>query len=191
MNIDKNAVYLFISETGLGAEHAWSRIFGTEMPAIARTERGKPYFPSRPDIHFNVSHSGKYFVCAFSGSPVGIDIQEHTLRKGETEKSAAPRLQKIAARFFHPAEKKYIKNDTFLRFYRVWTAKEAFVKYTGKGIDGDFSKFSAITDSIPPLEPGKPALWHTDNAHFLQMMLDDGYTICICAKEKFDFEIIK
>lgn len=183
-------VYLCISESGGSTDEriaqAVRKVFSTEPPRIARTELGKPYFPDRPDLHTSVSHSGKYFVCALSCSPVGIDIQEHTLRKGETPENAAVRLQKIAARFFHPAEKEYIEKDTFTRFYRVWTAKEAYVKYTGRGIDGDFSKLCAITDNMPQLEIGKPAVWQTNDAFFSQLRLEDNYTLCLCAGEDLE-----
>ncbi|MEG1578900.1 MAG: hypothetical protein RR336_09070, partial [Oscillospiraceae bacterium] len=33
------------------------------LPPIGKTPGGKPYFPTRPEIHFNVSHSGKFALC--------------------------------------------------------------------------------------------------------------------------------
>ena len=63
---------------------------------VARAERGKPYFPNTPSVHFSVSHSGDIFACAFSDAPVGVDIQEYKHRPDEAE-----RCKKIAARFFH------------------------------------------------------------------------------------------
>lgn len=186
----KSKIYLYIfpasGSTDEGIARAYRNTFAGDVPKIARTERGKPYFSDRPDIHMSVSHSGKYFVCAFSTSPVGVDIQEHVLRKGENTESAAPRLKKIAARFFHPDEKEYIEKDTFERFYRVWTAKEAFVKYTGKGIDGDFPSLCAISADMPALDTRTPASWQTASACFLQIKPDDSYTLCICSPEEFE-----
>ena len=46
------------------------------MPDIAREARGKPYFPSRPDICFNLSHSHGAAVCALHDRPVGIDVEK-------------------------------------------------------------------------------------------------------------------
>ena len=37
---------------------------------------GKPYLAGHPEIHFNISHSGGYGVCAISSMPCGVDIQE-------------------------------------------------------------------------------------------------------------------
>ena len=42
----------------------------------ARTERGKPYFPHAPQLHFSISHSGAYWSCALSDQTVGFDLQE-------------------------------------------------------------------------------------------------------------------
>ena len=103
---------------------------------LARTERGKPYFPNYPSVHFSVSHSGDIFACAFSGEPVGVDIQEYKHRPDEAE-----RCRKIAERFFHRDEIDALDADTVSAFYNIWTAKEAYVKLTGQGIDGDFAEF--------------------------------------------------
>lgn len=37
-------------------------------------------------------------------------------------------------------------DDTTLRFAKVWVRKEAYVKYTGKGLS-DFPNFSVVNDS--------------------------------------------
>ena len=103
---------------------------------VARAERGKPYFPNTPSIHFSVSHSGDIFACAFSDEPVGVDIQEYKNRPDEAE-----RCRKIAARFFHRDEVDALDADTVSAFYNIWTAKEAYVKLTGQGIDEDFREF--------------------------------------------------
>ena len=103
---------------------------------IERAPKGKPYFRNLPDLHFSVSHSGDVFVCAFSDAPVGVDIQEYKKRPDEAE-----RCRKIAARFFHFDEVDALDADTVSAFYNIWTAKESYVKFTGDGIDGDFSAF--------------------------------------------------
>ena len=56
---------------------------------VVRAERGKPYFPNTPSIHFSVSHSGDIFACAFSDEPVGVDIQEYKIDR--TKRSVAAR----------------------------------------------------------------------------------------------------
>jgi 4'-phosphopantetheinyl transferase len=54
---------------------------------------GKPFLPDYPNIYFNMSHSGKYSVCAFSQNECGVDIQE-----------IYPVNIRIAKRVFHQNE---------------------------------------------------------------------------------------
>jgi len=128
-----------------------------ETLRIIKTVTGKPEFASYP-AHLSISHSGDYFALAISSRPVGIDLQEH--RPVEAEK--------LAHRFFHPEEEAYVlaggEFDKVMRFYRIWTAKEAYVKMTGTGIDGQFSKFSVL--SLP-----QPISW---------IHMEEGYTLSVC-----------
>lgn len=78
---------------------------------IAREAGGKPYFPSRPDICFNLSHSHGAAVCALHDKPVGIDVEK--LR-------SAPR--RLAGELEDEA------------FFRLWTAREASIKRRGLGL---------------------------------------------------------
>ena len=87
------------------------------------------------DIFFSVSHSGVYWCCAFSHANVGLDVQIETNAQG----------QAIARRFFHPDEYTYLRGQSDNHsFFSLWAAKEAYVKYHGYGIDGNFSSFSLI-----------------------------------------------
>ena len=75
------------------------------MPEIARQPGGKPCFPHRPEICFNLSHSRGAAVCALSDRPVGVDV--------ERLRTPPRRLGRGMA-----AEE----------FFRLWTAREATVK---------------------------------------------------------------
>lgn len=57
---------------------------------LASGTHGKPYFLHAPQLHFNLSHSGRHWLCAFSGAPVGLDVQQHR----------ACQKQALARRFF-------------------------------------------------------------------------------------------
>ena len=48
---------------------------GRTIPEIARTDRGKPYFPDE-EIYFSITHTKKHAFCALSDCPVGIDVEE-------------------------------------------------------------------------------------------------------------------
>jgi hypothetical protein len=114
--------------------------------AVARGPHGKPYFaapPLRDRVHFSVSHSGAHWAALFHDAPVGLDIEDLRIR----EKMTAERMERIAARFFTEDERAYLngdRSDLRTRFFRVWTAKEAYVKYTGGGMSEGLLSFSAL-----------------------------------------------
>lgn len=98
--------------------------------------QGKPYLKDYPDIHFSLSHSGNMAVLAISDCEIGIDVQE---RRGYQEK--------VAKRFYHEKEIAVIEaiSDSAEKancFYQMWTGKEAYIKYTGKGMGQDLRSFS-------------------------------------------------
>ncbi len=97
--------------------------------------QGKPSLKDYPDIHFSLSHSGNMAVLAVSDGEVGIDVQEH---RGYNEK--------IACRFYHEKEIKILEavsdlSEREILFYKIWTCKEAYIKYTGKGMGQDLRNF--------------------------------------------------
>lgn len=120
----------------------------TGEPAETFTEsagiHGKPYFPSHPDVHFSVSHTGTLWVCAFADKEVGLDVQEHR----ETDDPA--RLARLAKRWFSDGERRILNECGYepAEFYRIWARKEAYVKFTGDGIGaGKFPEFD-VTEAI-------------------------------------------
>lgn len=100
---------------------------GQPLPPIARTERGKPYFPGR-QLHFSISHTKGHVFCALSDRPVGIDAEEldREISLGLAEKILSP-----AEYAQYEAAK-----DKRLALLTFWVLKEARAKYTGKGIAG-------------------------------------------------------
>jgi phosphopantetheinyl transferase len=117
---------------------------------VARGVRGKPYFdtPSLSAAHFSVSHSGRFWAVLFHGTAVGLDVEDLSAagRRGKHDRA---RFERIAARFFAPDEQAYLAKagdapDCRERFFRIWTRKEAYVKYTGDGFAQTFSHFSVI-----------------------------------------------
>ena len=86
---------------------------------------GKPFIKGREALFISASHSGEYFVCAISDAPVGIDVQEE--REG--------RLSRISKRYFSAEEQAYVKERGEAGFFSLWTRKEAYAKYTGRGLE--------------------------------------------------------
>ena len=95
----------------------------------------KPYLANVSDVHFNISHSGNIVVCALSDETVGIDIE-----------MIKPAMLQIAKRFFSAGEYEFIeaKADKSLAFYKIWTMKESYVKWEGKGLSTPLKSFNVL-----------------------------------------------
>ncbi len=85
-------------------------------------KHGKPYLQNSSDIFFNLSHSGDYVLCGIADRQIGVDIQKRH------DKDVSGVKEKI-----HNAQDK--EEDFFLLF----SAKEAFCKCTGEGLQRDLS----------------------------------------------------
>lgn len=123
--IKQNADNMLIGE--ILAKTIIKKTFGIDIAKqeFAYTEYGKPYLINYPDVHFNISHSVEYVVCAVSDKPVGIDIQ----KIGEYNSD-------VAKRVCNEKELVQIENslDKASEFTKLWTQKEAVLKMYGTGI---------------------------------------------------------
>lgn len=198
------AVYIFDEADGTrGEERLWRAaehycgIADRELLQVKKTPLGKPYFPLCQALHFSISHSGNYWVCAFSHGEVGVDIQEHVLAGNETRQEAAQRFCRMAHRFFHPVEAQYVEKESFYRFFGVWAARESYVKYTGQGIDASFSEHCVIpmeaqlwsvSSSTSPKE--EALRWHAQGVWFWETIFRENYTLCLCTEQQQLCEIV-
>jgi 4'-phosphopantetheinyl transferase len=131
-------------------------------------------FPTNPGHpFFNLSHSGKYVIAAFSSCEVGIDLEEIRPVQEISSKAQIFMSDTEFSRFskLTPKEK-----HTF--FYRLWTAKESFIKNTGRGI---YERLTSITIDIDvsPFHLCKDGE-RLSGYHFQEILLDPGYAACIC-----------
>lgn len=109
-----------------------------EALLIEAPERGKPYLPTHPEWHFNLSHSGNWGLVAVArDTGVGIDIEEIRSDIQAVE---------LAQRFLAPAEAAHLAalgpSARTEAFFRYWTCKEAFVKALGRGFDLPLRRFT-------------------------------------------------
>ena len=108
---------------------------GEEMPPIATTANGKPYF-TQGDWHFSISHTPNHVFCVLSEKNVGLDAEEM-----QRPVSAA-----VISRFLSVAEQARLGGDREREALRLWVLKEALAKLTGRGIgnwmkDTDFDPY--------------------------------------------------
>lgn len=132
----------------------------TELTLVSG-EHGKPYFLNAPQLHFSISHSGAYWLCAFSAAPVGLDVQQHR----------GCRKQALAHRFFSPAEREYLERTAYAPFFDLWCAKESYLKYTGVGLSGLEAVCTVSPEGGFPSVPGV-------KLHLLPLFT--GYSACLC-----------
>jgi len=95
----------------------------------ARQRKGKPFLLNDPTLHFNLSNSGEYVVIAISRhGEVGIDLEK--IRPLND-------LEDLVEKNFSPKEKEYITKihaEKLIRFFKLWTLKESFLKAIGEGM---------------------------------------------------------
>lgn len=123
---------------------------------------GKPYVKNLP-VHFSISHSGDYSVCAISNDEIGIDI--------EKTRSVHPRAFE---KFCTENEARYI-NGNENGLFRIWTLKEAYFKCIGTGLGSDIKNvsFEISEQKIICSEKG---------FEFSFFPIDENYICSICKK---------
>ena len=109
---------------------------------ISAKPGGRLYLPDHPGIDFNLSHTGCWIALGICQAGwIGVDI--------ETIEPAFPALE-IAEEFFLPQERAWIAEGGVERFFQLWTAKEALMKATGRGMSLPPDKILvAIRDGRP------------------------------------------
>ena len=103
---------------------------------FAYEENGRPYVPNA-SYRFNISHSENVVAVAVHTADIGVDVEK--IRD-------VPMA--MARKYFCAAENLYLFGhepqdtdfaavaapDVLLRFFEIWTAKEAYLKSMGRGL---------------------------------------------------------
>jgi 4'-phosphopantetheinyl transferase len=141
----------FVAGRGLLREILGSRI-GAEprMLQFCYSAKGKPSLGgayANHELQFNMAHSGALAVFAISRhGPIGVDVEQVR---------PVPDLLALSARCFTERERSqldYLTGDKqTLRFFELWTRKEAWLKATGEGITGALACIEVLGAA------GKPA----------------------------------
>ena len=139
----------------------------SEEQIFAENQWGKPYLKHHKDIHFSLSHSGIWAVCAVSDENLGVDVE-------------LPRCtMAVAKRSFRPEElegledlDRYHQTDAL---NRLWTAKEAFLKMLGKGLTLPLDSFTVRLGETAELVQD-----YTDRPYRLHEYRIGLYRVCLC-----------
>lgn len=145
---------------------------------IRITEKERPFLPGT--IDFNISHSGKYVVCAIGElSHIGIDIERHRTLK-----------MNIADRYFTKEECHVIDSatDPQATFFDFWAVKESAIKCDGRGVE---VLSRTYVDKV--LQNGLQAAGcvYCDEKvlHFQQITTEEGYSCSVCSTASFQAKL--
>ena len=111
---------------------------------VYKDERGRP-LTDREGLWVSASHTGEWVYCGSSEEPLGIDAQIATTVRNR---------RRIVDRFFTKEEGDWLSGREEEAFFDLWSRKEAFAKYTGKGIAFGLQKIPTVKDGAPAEEIG-------------------------------------
>ena len=146
---------------------------------LAENTHGKPYLIHRPDLHFNVSHSGDWVVCAVGPEELGVDVER-----------CNPDAINVARRFA-PEEFAYIHGgacpeERTERFTEVWTLKESYVKFLGRGLAVALDAYSVSAEG----QRSRLLRGVDGRTPFLrQIPHGEGYSIAYCGGDGSDLAV--
>lgn len=151
-----------------------TRVLGDNStpPALAYGDNGKPYLADCPDTYFSLTHTDKWVFLAVSDGEIGIDAQ--------MPRKVCPRL---AARSTSPEELAWVKENTEPNFTRLWTMKEAYLKYTGTGLS---TPIREVGISVPPIDRHDK-----QNDCYWSLLFYEGIPLSVCSKEEMTNVCIK
>ncbi|GAB2025338.1 hypothetical protein OfM1_14090 [Lactovum odontotermitis] len=140
---------------------------------------GKPYLRNS-DKFFNLSHAGQYIVAAVSSYEVGIDVErinyQINLSSFDRVLSQSEKDSLLAAS---------TAQEAAVLFYQLWTLKESYIKFLGRSISNDISKYSFQIENDCINFPTDSRL------EFSQFSADEDHVCSICSAKKVKLEIKK
>lgn len=157
------------------------------FPPLSKGPAGKPFFPSLPHLHFNLSHSGERIMCVLSPVPVGCDVQ-----------AVGSLPVRVLNRCFAPPERAFVLagatgKEQERRFARLWTLKESYIKATGEGFTLPWERFFVEMPLPSPSSEGSAvsadrtaggiALWRDGRrqpCRLYELSPEKGYCYALC-----------
>lgn len=97
--------------------------------------------PAIANLHFNSTHSKNVVAIAVSAKDIGVDIE---FLKDDFD------FSELLPQCFNLKERSYIVNgpDSLLKFYTLWTRKEALLKASGEGLTDNLVDVACLDDIL-------------------------------------------
>lgn len=147
---------------------------------FGQSEYGKPYLVNQKGLYFNLSHSGNWVLCGLGDTPIGLDVEEVKDKKIN-----------LTNRIFTEEESDFIfmqpLDQRIKTFYKIWTLKESYVKYVGKGLSIPFDSFlfQFDDDDIQFYLKGQ----RDYSLAFTTGQLDEQHVMALCVKSQWSDRI--
>ena len=132
---------------------------------------GRPGLADQPGQHISLTHSGDWVGCAAHDQAVGIDVERVEAADEGMARTfmSGPELARYS-RLAEPERTEF--------FFRIWTAKEAWLKAKGTGFSGRPESTTVRWDGAEPVGLAAPAAggpWR-----LRQQPLPGGYWLALC-----------
>lgn len=134
---------------------------------VKYSEKEKPFISE--DFFYNISHSGKYIICAISlQNEIGVDVEKY--RKIDFS---------LFNRFFTEKEWYEINNhqNPNSAFFEMWSLKESAIKADGRG--------TIILSETEKMDSEK-IICDKKTWFYKKLNLDAGYAGFVCSKNKIE-----
>ena len=173
----------------------------TDLPRLDTGEKGKPFFPDRPDLQFSLSHCRTAAACALAHAPVGVDVQEVRHLKAfplrgrwHRASPASPMTDEVVPqaretppvyRILSEQERAWVEAgetpaERDRRFTAVWTCKEAYGKALGVGFLYDLRSTCFVPDK---------ETWRQYDTSFLRLSRE-AYELTLCAASALSIQTL-
>ena len=136
-------------------------------------KNGKPFYNSPSGLHFNISHSENWAVCAVSEMPVGIDIEIIQPIDLSIAKDCFTHIE------FETLSQIADESEQLDYFYKIWTIKESYLKAIGSGFSKAPDSFGTKINNNKIILTGD-----VENGYFFKHYnFDNTYRLCACSLE--------
>ena len=161
-----------------------SKWLGKDPKTIHMTTEmnGKPYINEIPQIKFNITHTDGFAGIALCKDfEVGLDV-ENTTR--------ATDIDAVSKKVFTDTEREKISSkktiDKKVMFFRLWTAKEAFLKNTGHGLTLDPKMIEFQIPKVNEKYGSYECLQvrNSSDLRSINILCPEPYIMTLCASKK-------
>lgn len=100
---------------------------------ILHRARQSPHSSTHPHLFFSCARRDLWAAIGCAKKPIGVDVE------------IIERAIKLPLRILHPKEREWVASgDVYTRFYQLWTAKEAYLKALGVGLQQEPSASNCL-----------------------------------------------